>query len=118
MDEGEERRERIYFGCSHPSTPHLPAGDGGLGSEVSQGGRSGKLGSPGSESGGQGGNMRWGSQGLGVSSRHKRSRVSSPAHSAVVTSASRASCVPLEQHGLRLLENFVNSARNTGSNRE
>ena len=59
-----------------------------------------------------------GSRGLGVSSRHKRSRVSSPAHSAVVTSASRASCVPLEQHGLRLLENFVNSARNTGSNRE
>lgn len=53
--------------------------------------------------------MRWGSRGLGVSSRHKRSRVSSPAHSAVVTSASRASCVPLEQHGLRLLENFVNS---------
>ena len=53
-----------------------------------------------------------------MSSRHKRSRVSSPAHSAVITSARRASCVPLEQHDLRLLENFVTSARNRGSNRE
>ena len=46
MDEGEERRERIYFGCSHPSTPHLPAGDGGLGWEVSQGGEMREIGLP------------------------------------------------------------------------
>lgn len=47
--------------------------------------------------------------GLGVSSRQKRSRVSSPAHSRTVASPNSASCTLCPQHR-RLLENFGNSA--------
>lgn len=47
--------------------------------------------------------------GLGVSSRQKRNRVSSPAHSRMVASPNSASCTLCPQH-LRLLENFGNSA--------
>lgn len=53
--------------------------------------------------------------GLGVSSRHRRSRVSSPAHRAAIISPTSASCIPLLQHRRRLLGNFENSAGGIGS---
>lgn len=65
--------------------------------------------------GGWEGTREGGRRGLGVSSRHRRSRVSSPAHIAVVTSPSSASSVPRWQHCRRLLGNFGNSTGGRGN---
>lgn len=145
---GEEEGRRWVSRCRHPPTPHLSAGDGGLGHtvwEVWKGVTQGCWTGWGALKGGQKGlgkgaggrqgrrhngkiglqRLCWaprgltvgfweGTQegdrlGLEVSSRHKRNRVSSPAHSRTVASPNSASCTPCPQH-LRLLENFGNSA--------
>lgn len=105
----------------------LASWDGGLGftvwGRVGGGGADGRGLSVGGGTGvGKGGDMgNLGSQGLkgdpvglGVSSRQRRSRVVSPAHSAAVTSASTPSCMPCPQH-CRLLRSLENSTGSWGS---
>lgn len=124
----------------HPPTAYLPAGDGGLGDimwEVPKGWEMGLpsgSGAPESGAGDKVGDvmgdrlegMCWAPRilegvsgrehegwpvGLGMLSRHRRSRVSSPAHSVAVTSPSSTTCVPRLQHGRRPLRSCKTSAR-------